>query len=157
MLAMDSNRQQRALCMQWLVVWLQHTRTMMGPYIDIPGPEISAGSRMMSWLFDEYSKYKRFSPACVTGKVRHSRQAIKCVLILVEGWQLVVRDSHHTQAGNSCHEFQAVCQEFAKTGNKAFIDHARFLPHTSLLSSCWLNCFQSGPSHTHSPTLEGVL
>ncbi len=42
---------------------------MMGPYIDIPGPEISAGSRMMSWFFDEYSKYKRFSPACVTGKV----------------------------------------------------------------------------------------
>ncbi len=41
----------------------------MGPYIDIPGPEISAGSRMMSWFFDEYSKYKRFSPACVTGKV----------------------------------------------------------------------------------------
>lgn len=54
------------------MLWLQHTRTMMGPYIDIPGPEISAGSRMMSWLFDEYSKYKRFSPACVTGKVRHS-------------------------------------------------------------------------------------
>ncbi|KAL3135143.1 glutamate dehydrogenase (NADP(+)) gdh1 [Trebouxia sp. C0010 RCD-2024] len=47
---------------------VQHTRSMMGPYIDIPGPEISAGSRMMSWLFDEYSKYKRFSPACVTGK-----------------------------------------------------------------------------------------
>ena len=42
---------------------------MMGPYIDIPGPEISAGSRMMSWFFDEYSKYKRFSPASVTGKV----------------------------------------------------------------------------------------
>ncbi|DBB18365.1 TPA: glutamate dehydrogenase (NADP(+)) gdh1 [Trebouxia sp. C0006] len=47
---------------------VQHTRSMMGPYIDIPGPEISAGSRMMSWFFDEYSKYKRFSPACVTGK-----------------------------------------------------------------------------------------
>ena len=48
---------------------LQHTRTMMGPYTDIPGPEISAGSRMMSWFFDEYSKFNRFSPACVTGKV----------------------------------------------------------------------------------------
>ena len=48
---------------------MQHTRSMMGPYIDIPGPEISAGSRMMSWFFDEYSKYKRFSPASVTGKV----------------------------------------------------------------------------------------
>ena len=62
----------------WLVLWLQHTRTMMGPYIDIPGPEISAGSRMMSWLFDEYSKYKRFSPACVTGKVRDSRHPTDC-------------------------------------------------------------------------------
>lgn len=72
-------------CNGWLVVWLQHTRTMMGPYIDIPGPEISAGSRMMSWLFDEYSKYKRFSPACVTGKVRPSRQTTTCVLMLVEG------------------------------------------------------------------------
>ena len=53
----------------WHGVWVQQTRTMMGPYTDIPGPEISAGSRMMSWFFDEYSKYNRFSPACVTGKV----------------------------------------------------------------------------------------
>ena len=39
----------------------------MGPFQDIPGPEISAGSKVMSWFFDEYSKYKGFSPACVTG------------------------------------------------------------------------------------------
>ncbi len=31
------------------------------------GPEISAGSQVMAWWFDEYSKYKGFSPACVTG------------------------------------------------------------------------------------------
>ncbi len=54
-----------------LCLIVQHTQSMMGPYIDIPGPEISAGSRMMSWFFDEYSKYKRFSPASVTGKVGH--------------------------------------------------------------------------------------
>ena len=41
----------------------------MGPDTDIPGPEISAGSRVMSWWFDEYSKYKGFSPACVTGAI----------------------------------------------------------------------------------------
>ena len=40
----------------------------MGPDRDIPGPEISAGSKVMSWWFDEYSKYKGFSPACVTGE-----------------------------------------------------------------------------------------
>jgi hypothetical protein len=59
----------RSIALLKRAVCLQHTRSMMGPYIDIPGPEISAGSRMMSWFFDEYSKYKRFSPACVTGKV----------------------------------------------------------------------------------------
>ena len=41
----------------------------MGPDRDIPGPEISAGSKVMSWWFDEYSKYKGFSPACVTGEL----------------------------------------------------------------------------------------
>jgi hypothetical protein len=43
----------------------------MGPTQDIPGPEISAGSRVMSYWFDEYSKYKGFSPACVTGAAAH--------------------------------------------------------------------------------------
>lgn len=86
----------------------------MGPYIDIPGPEISAGSRMMSWLFDEYSKYKRFSPACVTGKVRDPRQTTNCVLMFVEGQQLVVLDSHHTQGRNCCHVSQARCYSLTK-------------------------------------------
>lgn len=39
----------------------------MGPLVDIPGPEISASSRIMSYYFDEFSKFKGFSPACVTG------------------------------------------------------------------------------------------
>eukprot|EP00891_Asterochloris_glomerata_P002027 jgi/Astpho2/2027/e_gw1.00038.96.1_t len=40
----------------------------MGPTIDVPGPELSSGSKMMSIIFDEYSKHYGFSPACVTGK-----------------------------------------------------------------------------------------
>ena len=46
---------------------MQALRHVMGPTQDIPGPEISAGSRVMSYWFDEYSKFKGFSPACVTG------------------------------------------------------------------------------------------
>lgn len=45
----------------------QALKDCVGPDKDIPGPEISAGSKVMSWWFDEYSKYKGFSPACVTG------------------------------------------------------------------------------------------
>ncbi|CAL5222347.1 g4698 [Coccomyxa viridis] len=47
---------------------VQSLKDVMGPDVDIPGPEISAGSQVMAWWFDEYSKYKGFSPACVTGK-----------------------------------------------------------------------------------------
>ncbi|EIE24400.1 glutamate dehydrogenase [Coccomyxa subellipsoidea C-169] len=47
---------------------VQALKDCVGPDRDIPGPEISAGSKVMSWWFDEYSKYKGFSPACVTGK-----------------------------------------------------------------------------------------
>lgn len=46
---------------------MQALKDVMGPDQDIPGPEISAGSRVMAWWFDEYSKFKGFSPACVTG------------------------------------------------------------------------------------------
>ena len=88
---------------------------MMGPYIDIPGPEISAGSRMMSWLFDEYSKYKRFSPACVTGKVRDSRHTTYCI----SHWQearLAVLCKPHTQAGKRC----GVCLATRESGCTAY-------------------------------------
>ncbi|KAK9807101.1 hypothetical protein WJX73_005054 [Symbiochloris irregularis] len=47
---------------------VQALKGVMGPLVDIPGPEISAGSRLMSYFFDEMSKYKGFAPACVTGK-----------------------------------------------------------------------------------------
>ena len=49
------------------VVDLQNLKEMVGPFKDIPGPEVSAGSKVMAWFFDEYSKYKGFSPQCVTG------------------------------------------------------------------------------------------
>ena len=48
---------------------MQALKDVMGPDRDIPGPEISAGSKVMSWWFDEYSKYMGFSPACVTGEL----------------------------------------------------------------------------------------
>ncbi len=48
-------------------VCAQALKDCVGPDRDIPGPEISAGSKVMAWWFDEYSKYKGFSPACVTG------------------------------------------------------------------------------------------
>ena len=43
-------------------------RGVIGPYSDIPAPDMNTGAAEMAWFFDEYSKYMGFSPAVVTGK-----------------------------------------------------------------------------------------
>lgn len=49
---------------------LQALKEILGPYEDIPAPDMNTGAREMAWFFDEYSKFKGFSPGIVTGKVR---------------------------------------------------------------------------------------
>lgn len=44
---------------------------VIGPTIDIPAPDVNTNAKVMSWIMDEYSKYKGFSPAVVTGKPLH--------------------------------------------------------------------------------------
>jgi glutamate dehydrogenase/leucine dehydrogenase len=48
---------------------LQAIKEIIGPSEDIPAPDMNTGAREMAWFFDEYSKYKGFSPGVVTGKV----------------------------------------------------------------------------------------
>ena len=40
----------------------------LGPYRDIPAPDIGTDSRVMAWIFDEYGKSHGYTPAIVTGK-----------------------------------------------------------------------------------------
>lgn len=48
----------------------QAIKEIIGPSEDIPAPDMNTDARVMAWFFDEYSKYKGFSPGVVTGKVR---------------------------------------------------------------------------------------
>jgi len=41
---------------------------VIGPYKDIPAPDMNTGPQTMAWIMDQYSKYHGFSPAVVTGK-----------------------------------------------------------------------------------------
>jgi glutamate dehydrogenase (NAD(P)+) len=45
-------------------------KEVLGPWTDVPAPDIGTDERVMAWIFDEYSKHKGFSPAVTTGKVR---------------------------------------------------------------------------------------
>ena len=40
----------------------------LGPYRDIPAPDMYTDAQTMAWLLDEYSGRAGYSPACVTGK-----------------------------------------------------------------------------------------
>ena len=55
----------------------QAIKDVIGPTGDIPAPDMNTDGRVMSWFFDEYSKFEGFSPAVVTGKVSlHPAQVI---------------------------------------------------------------------------------
>jgi glutamate dehydrogenase (NAD(P)+) len=42
--------------------------TVVGPYRDIPAPDVNTGPREMAWMYDEYSRSRGDSPAVITGK-----------------------------------------------------------------------------------------
>jgi glutamate dehydrogenase (NAD(P)+) len=42
--------------------------TIVGPYRDVPAPDVNTGPREMAWMYDEYSKSRGDSPAVITGK-----------------------------------------------------------------------------------------
>jgi glutamate dehydrogenase (NAD(P)+) len=40
----------------------------LGPYRDIPAPDMGTSAQVMAWLLDEYSSKRGYTPAIVTGK-----------------------------------------------------------------------------------------
>jgi glutamate dehydrogenase/leucine dehydrogenase len=58
---------------------------------------MNTGAREMAWFFDEYSKYKGFSPGVVTGKVSQltrdkveiEQEARSQQCFIVGGWRLM--------------------------------------------------------------------
>lgn len=41
---------------------------ILGPYRDVPAPDMNTNAQVMTWIFDEYSAHHGYTPACVTGK-----------------------------------------------------------------------------------------
>ena len=48
--------------------FVEQTKEIIGPTIDIPAPDVNTNAEVMGWIMDEYSKYAGFSPGVVTGK-----------------------------------------------------------------------------------------
>src|SRR5438093_1489362 len=46
----------------------QRISIVLGPYRDIPAPDVNTNAQVMAWILDEYSSRHGYSPAAVTGK-----------------------------------------------------------------------------------------
>src|SRR5688572_10908014 len=48
--------------------FVQAISPVIGPYEDIPAPDVNTDAQTMAWFFDEYSRQHGYTPAIVTGK-----------------------------------------------------------------------------------------
>src|SRR6266516_3536315 len=46
----------------------QRIAIVLGPYRDIPAPDVNTNAQVMAWILDEYSNRQGYTPAVVTGK-----------------------------------------------------------------------------------------
>ncbi len=46
----------------------QRIAIVLGPYRDIPAPDVNTNAQVMAWILDEYSSRQGYTPAAVTGK-----------------------------------------------------------------------------------------
>ena len=48
--------------------FIEKIHDMIGPFKDIPAPDMGTDAQVMAWIMNEYGKFEGFHPACVTGK-----------------------------------------------------------------------------------------
>ncbi len=48
--------------------YIRRIHHLLGPYRDVPAPDMNTNAQVMAWIFDEYSQHHGYTPACVTGK-----------------------------------------------------------------------------------------
>lgn len=48
--------------------YIKAFKSVLGPYIDVPAPDVNTNSQIMAWMQDEYLKYNKTGMGVVTGK-----------------------------------------------------------------------------------------
>jgi glutamate dehydrogenase (NAD(P)+) len=93
---------------------------IIGPYEDIPAPDMHTNARVMAWIMDHYSRRHGFSPACVTGKPVELGGSEGREEATGRGVALIVRESAK-RIGLKLKQSTAVIQGFGNVGSHAAI------------------------------------
>jgi len=98
--------------------FVEQTKEIIDPTIDIPAPDVNTNAKIMGWIMDEYSKYAGFSPGVVTGK--------PVDLFGSEGRDeatgrgvMIVLDEALKERGKSWQDIRVAIQGFGNVGSNA--------------------------------------
>ncbi|MGH9803840.1 MAG: Glu/Leu/Phe/Val family dehydrogenase [Candidatus Acidiferrales bacterium] len=91
---------------------------LLGPYRDVPAPDVNTNAQVMTWIFDEYSSRHGYSPACVTGKPVEMGGSAGREQATGRGVMMVLRE-HLKDLGDSLQGKRVVIQGFGNVGSNA--------------------------------------
>lgn len=99
-------------------VFIERLHDVIGPNVDIPGPDMGTNAAVMGWMADEYSRYHGWTPGVVTGKpIELGGSAGRLAATgrgLVLGAECLFEDEHRMVA-----EFTYAIQGFGNVGQWA--------------------------------------
>lgn len=67
-IACDPAQMSRAEVERLTRAYVARIHPFMGPYRDVPAPDLNTNEEVMAWILDEFSSIRGHSPACVTSK-----------------------------------------------------------------------------------------
>lgn len=91
-------------------------KEIIGPSEDIPAPDMNTGAREMAWIFDEYSKFKGFSPGVVTGKPVHLHGSLGREAATGRGTMFAIREMLRATESGKIADHTFAIQGFGNVG-----------------------------------------
>ena len=95
--------------------FVERIHEFIGPFRDIPAPDVNTNAKVMGWIFDQYSKYSGFSPAVVTGKPVSLHGSLGREAATGRGCMLALKHVLETH-GQSIAGLQVAIQGFGNVG-----------------------------------------
>lgn len=117
-IACDPTQMSRAEVERITRKFVARIHLLLGPYRDIPAPDVNTNAQVMSWIFDEYSSRHGYSPACVTGKPVELGGSLGREQATGRGVLFVLAD-HLKDLGRSLQGLKIVIQGFGNVGSNA--------------------------------------
>lgn len=104
--------------------YVSRIHRFMGPFRDVPAPDVNTNERVMAWILDEYSSHHGYTPACVTSKPVELGGIKGRVTATGHGLGIILAE-HLKAKGHSLRGARVVIQGFGNVGSNAaaFIEH----------------------------------